>query len=45
MKRPRDAEEIDLRAAGSISDDYDRVIWLALDWIQQAITVCVANVS
>ena len=39
MKRPRDVEEVDLRAAGSISDDCDRVIWLALDWIQQAINI------
>ena len=41
MKRPRDVEEVDLRAAGSISDDCDRVIWLALDWIQQAINILI----
>ena len=38
MKRSRDAEEVDLRAAGSISDDCDRV---ALDWIQQAINILI----
>ena len=31
---------MDLRGAGSISDDRDRVIrLLALDWIQQAVNI------
>ena len=31
---------MDLRGAGSISDDRDGVIWLlALDWIQQAVNI------
>ena len=39
MKRP---EEVDLRAAGSVSDDRDRVIWsLALDWIRQAVNILI----
>ena len=39
MKRP---EEVDLRAAGSVSDDRDRVIWsLALDWIRKAVSILI----
>ena len=39
MKRP---EEVDLRSAGSVSDDRDRVIWsLALDWIRQAVNILI----
>ena len=35
-------EEVDFRAAGSDSDDRDRVIWLlALDWIWQAINILI----
>ena len=31
-----------LRAAGSVSDDRDRVIWsLALDWIRQAVSILI----
>ena len=31
-----------LRAAGSVSDDRDRVIWsLALDWIRQAVNILI----
>ena len=41
MKKPQDAEEVDLRAAGSVSDDWNRVIWLTLDWIQQAINILI----
>ena len=33
---------MDLRAAGSVSDDRDRVIWsLALDWIRQAVNILI----
>ena len=39
MKRP---EEVDLRDAGSVSDDRDRVIWsLASDWIRQAVNILI----
>ena len=39
MKWP---EEVDFRAAGSDSDDRDRVIWLlALDWIRQAVNILI----
>ena len=33
---------MNLRAAGSVSDDRDRVIWsLALDWIRQAVNILI----
>ena len=42
MKRPRDAEDVDIRSAGSVSDDRDRVISsLALDWIRQAVNILI----